>query len=327
MSSSWLRDMFHVNPRQMRRLSTHEDRHYFHAHKVLGILVMSNFVYRVYLMVTARDIGLDAAHGDILAWLVVHALLHVSSFQFILSARRNTTYNIIWPEMRWHSMIFAFRSIAMLLVMWLHARGVVPREVVNAARPAIVLGTMALADCATRHYKRIGQVAANDSTMRGNPYPAYVSPTVARVLNLFYALSQVMATMAILSTGNMGPVFMLLIPIQTAPFCMTLVKKGIISQGGWHLYYTGALLLNYVYPHVVKNVGTNVIPETAYWSALALFVVGRFALRMNKYVLWLPIILLFSMFYFPSFFYFADPPALSSPWFFTLTGNGRERAA
>jgi hypothetical protein len=184
----------------------------------------------------------------------------------------------------------------MMAIMWLNVRGVIPGDAVNVARPIVLVGTMVMADCATHYYKRRGCI--NTSTMRGNPYPLYVSPTFARAYNLFYSASQVIGTVHILSTRNMGPLFMMLVPIQTAPFCMTLVKKGIINQAGWHMYYTAALLLNYVYP-IIASGAANAIPVVTYWKAVAFVVVGRFALRINKYLLWALVITRCMAIYFP----------------------------
>ena len=103
---------------QVHRLITHEDRHIMHIHKTLGVLVLGHIFYRMNLIIKLGDSGLAASPWTPL-WLVIHALLHVSSFQFRLPSKRNRTYNIIWPEFRLHSMIFAYRSILSVLLMWM----------------------------------------------------------------------------------------------------------------------------------------------------------------------------------------------------------------
>ena len=105
----------------------------------------------------------------------------------------------------------------------------------------------------------------------------------------------------------MDRVFLLLLPIQTAPFCMTLVKKGVITQAGWHLYYTLALLANYALALTPLLHGSSSsteeggicsdcswctpIPRAMYATLALAFVTGRFVLRRNKYALWTAVII------------------------------------
>lgn len=276
-------ELLYVNPWQWRRLFTHEDAHYAHAHKILGVAVLGHFAYRGWLFCQYGDMMLNASWITFF-WILVHGLLHVTSFQFIIPSRRNKTYNIIWPEMRFHTMIFAYRSLVTMLVMWLNMGGYISEVTSHMLRPMIVLGTMAVADYTTYYYKHVEEkVAKDDSTMRGNPYPSYVPEWYIKVHNYFYSISQAFATLHILNSRNIDPVFLLLLPIQTAPFCMTLVKKGILKQGGWHLYYTLALAVNFIY--AIWHTDAHKI--FAYSSPLVLFfVVGRFKYNCNKYVLW-----------------------------------------
>ena len=213
--------------------------------------------------------------------LVPHLLLHVTSFQFHLSSKRNKSYNIIWPEMRWHSMIFAYRSIVALYGMMFLPGGWLPYY-----RSAVVMLTMVAADYATHYYKEKEMVEKSDSTMRGNPYPTGTPEWFRKSLNMFYSISQAFATANILVRG-MGSVFLVLIPIQTSSFLMTLERKGYISQFGWHFWYTAALLLNYGYAIVHGTEGhVHYNGISLYQLTVTGFCLLRFCLNMNKYVLW-----------------------------------------
>ena len=252
-----------LNARQFHRLITHEDRRFYHAHKIFGFAVLSHFIYRTWNWYVHGHLGF---HNDpyLPVWLIPHFVLHLTSFEFHLSNRRNTTYNIIWPEMRWHSMFFAYRSLFVMLVHYLNWQWL---------RGPIVFLTMIAADLVTLYYKN------EKTTMRGNPYPSYVPDYFIIAHNLFYSISQIFATMNMLFRGY-DLAFLALIPIQTAPFCMTLVKKGIITQMGWHIYYTLALLINYYY---AMCDGIHVTP----FKILVLFlIIGRFYIKANKYLLW-----------------------------------------
>lgn len=276
-----------VNVRQLHRLNTHEDSRYAHAHKIFGFLALFHMIWRMYLMHTTGNMGFaylkDTGKGWVdLACIGVHAALHITSFQFILSNRRNKVYNIIWPEMRWHTMIFSYRSIVTWLVMWLGVDS-------WPMRVAIVFMTMICADVATLYYKNSGKVEMGDSTMRSNPYPYWVPRWAIKVHNYFYSASQVLATLNILSARNIEQVFSLLIAIHTAPFGMTLVKKGIIRQTGWHVFYTGALIYNYWLGWQQLAIGSSYLVPHFYWIAFTYFCVARFCLHINKYALWIAI--------------------------------------
>ncbi len=269
-----------VNVRQSHRLATHEDGRFFHAHKTLGLIVLAHFAYRLrfwWQMGCVPGLGLDDGSWTTLALISVHLALHASSFQFALPRRRNLVYNTIWPEMRWHSAFFAARSLVTIFIMWLRINGVVGAGVEYLGRSAAVLLTMVAADAATRAYKTQQVV---HSTMRDNPYPEWAPEWARRALTTAYSTAQLFATLVVLFRDE-GHIFMTLLPIQTAPLLMTLVKKGIITPAGWHLWYSAALFANFLYhpDYTIVQVG-NIL-----YLALAAITL-RFGLGINKYVMW-----------------------------------------
>lgn len=259
-----------VNTKQGHRLVTHEDRSIMHMHKTLGIIVLCHMLYRLYLIYQYADSGLTRARIPL--WMTIHAMLHVTSFQFHLYQKRNKVYNIIWPEFRLHSMIFAYRSIIAVLLSWYGGYWN------HVLRGPLVLSTMAAADAVTMYY---GQ----DTTMRGNPYADGTPKWFIIWHNRFYSVSQFGATMGILCRG-INSAFLALLPIQTAPFFMTLAKKGIISQTEWHVLYTFTLLTNWVYALVCKGNDENIVTTATYMTILSLVTIARFGFRINKYILW-----------------------------------------
>jgi hypothetical protein len=290
---------------RLKRLATHEDGAYFHAHKILGVYCLAHFAVRlsgwVAWLAAGHGLGsvapamFDIGDGSgrhkalALATLLPHALLHLSSFQFKLSPRRNHAYNIIWPEMRWHTALFAYRSLAaMLLAFLLEPPGVhlhhhaSPALLHKLARVALVFATLLSADAITAYYKRRALVAPEDSTMRGNPFSPGTPALVRRLTNLFYSTSQVFATLNVLARGP-DSAFLVLLPIQTAPLGMTLVRKGFLSQTGWHVFYAGTLLLNYAYGLTALE---HLPPQPLYRLCALAFCLLRFGLNANKYALW-----------------------------------------
>jgi hypothetical protein len=153
---------------------------------------------------------------------------------------------------------------------------------------------MLAADTVTDYYKKHGHV--DSTTMRGNPYPKWTPQWYVKYHNLFYSMSQVFATLNILYYREMGRLFIILLPIQTAPFCMTLVKKGIIDQFAWHFYYTSVLLVNFVYG-ALEPLPNPIVPAWFYWATAISFMVLRFGFGYNKYLLWRCIVIASTVIY------------------------------
>lgn len=255
----------------IKKLFTHEDGKFFHSHKILGLLSLLNFTS---YFVNFQHLNVQSNYYIYL--LFVHTLLHMSSFEFILSNRRNTKYNIIWPEMRWHSMIFAYRS---LIIMALFRYKNYINTIFALMRFIVVILTMLSADIVT-HLLPQNKNGTELTTMRGNPYPDNTSQIIIKSLNLFYSISQVFATLHMLFSPTPDYVFLTLFPIQTAPFFMTLQRKGFITQFTWHALYTFAILTNYIYSAIY------IYEPIMSWVFMFYFVCYRFHFKINKYYLW-----------------------------------------
>lgn len=261
----------------IRKLFTHEDRKFYHMHKVVGSICLLNFIKHLSSALVYGSCFFNYSYSySYLLLLFIHASLHVTSFEFILSNRRNLSYNIIWPEMRWHSLLFAYRS---LLIMLLFRYENEIRVVFGLSRYLVVIGTMVSADAVSYALPQ-KKDEKELKTMRDNPYPKGTSEYVIKAINLFYSISQVFATLHMLFAPTPDYIYLTLIPIQTAPFGMTLQRKGIITQFGWHAFYIFAILTNYIYSAI------NIYEPVMSWTFMIFFAVCRFKLNMNKYVLW-----------------------------------------
>lgn len=277
------KDTLYFNPFQVHRLVTHEDGDFFHAHKIFGILGLGNFFYRIGSQALYRTHGYTKSIWT-LFFIGVHAMMHISSFEFLIPSRRNRVYNIIWPEMRWHSLVFAYRSLILMMVLYLSWLDYIPAIATVYIRGPLVFLTMMTADQITEYYKSTEKTLKEDeTTMRSNPYPSYVPTQLSRWYNLMYSTSQVFGTINILCR-DMGSIFLVVFPIQIAPFGMTLVKKGLITQAGWHLWYSFAIFANYWYAKSIERHTQSL--EWFYIAATLFFCTGRFAFRLNKYMLW-----------------------------------------
>ena len=103
-----------------------------HLHKLLGIGCLGHFAYR-FMRYGANDMEFSTAGWLTPALLLMHALLSVSSLIFRLPKRRIRDGSRIWPEYRMHSIIFAVRSLSLMLLYWAeqHWRIYVPLHGLN----------------------------------------------------------------------------------------------------------------------------------------------------------------------------------------------------
>lgn len=249
----------------MEPLITHHDGKYGHIHKTLGILSLGHFIHRFGEFAIYRAMTFNQT-----AWIfiAIHALLSWSSLIFYLTSFRSASAPMIWPEFRAHSILFASRSLA---AMSLTLSGLST----PLTRYANVIGTIVLADLATKHYQ------ATNTTMRDMPFPDWVSQRSRNRLNLYYSISQVLATAGLLFSPSMERALFILFPIQIAAFLMTLVRKRMLSPLGWHVLYASALGLNYIHGALAQDS----LPLVFYIASL-IFCVLRFRFRVNKYLLW-----------------------------------------
>lgn len=268
-----IRDMLTMRWANAHKLKTREDP--LHIHKMLGVLAMSHFLYRWGLLVTHGTMGFDGSWGS-LGCVAIHTLLSGTSLLFHIPHTRIRGAPMIYPEFRMHSIIFAYRSLFVMALHWARLRGYLALQELVAGKCAAVLLTLLSADITTR------MLPQDNTTIRNMPYPAYIPVTGQKVLHLFYSVSQVFATMMVLQSTRMDHAFALLLPIQLAAFLMTCVRKSILTSGGWHLWYTLALLSNFVYGLQTPEAMSM---EHSRWF-IAGFCVMRFQFYIPKYPLW-----------------------------------------
>lgn len=256
------------------KLVTHEDS--THVHKVLGIATMLHYFYRMYLFVTTGSMQFDNSVSTFLA-ILLHSALSLSSMIFNIPNFRVKSGPMIYPEFRLHSIVFAMRSLVVMLLMYIARRydTVWPLYL----RGLVVIVTMVLADMITRSFKEQG------TTMRGMPFPEYVPENIRDALNAYYSISQLCATAQVMFSYRLDEAFLVLFPIQIAAFLMTCVRKSIISAGAWHFYYALALGLNYLCcPFLRSTVQT---PVGVFFPVAFASIYIRFCLpRVNKYYIW-----------------------------------------
>jgi hypothetical protein len=277
-ASKIITDMVSIRPANLGKLITKEDGHYYHFHKILGVLSLAHYFYRTYLLLTTGSMQFDSSYFTPLC-IVIHMLLSISSFIFKISETRIQSAPMIYPEFRLHSILFAYRSLIVMLLMWAAKR----YDVVFPLylRGVVVLLTMVGADLVTRRYKHQG------TTMRAMPFPEYTSESMRNNLNTFYSVCQICATAQVLFSYHLDEVFAVVFPIQIAAVLMTCVRKSIMTAGAWHYYYSLSLLTNYFVGPWAGWFNPAVTPGGLFFpSALAVSLLRLNVRGADKYVLW-----------------------------------------
>ncbi|EOD38150.1 hypothetical protein EMIHUDRAFT_200647 [Emiliania huxleyi CCMP1516] len=100
----------------MAKLSSREDR--WHGHKLLGLYALLHFAYRYHAFFAGAD---DMGFADQNGWssaasLAPHLLLQLSGLTFSIPRRRIVTGSRIWPEYRWHALVFTLRSLVLMAI-------------------------------------------------------------------------------------------------------------------------------------------------------------------------------------------------------------------
>jgi len=226
-------EIYAANQWPLLRLFTHHDK--LNHHKMLGVCVLLHFLYRMSMV---------PIHGN-MQWLLesritpvailLHLALSCSALQFRVPVKRTGVKPMIYREFLLHSLIFAARSLFVMLLCYWQPPGYL------ILRVPVVLVMHYLADQVTEMYGKYVP-----KTMRGMPYSENTPEWVEKIMYRYYALSQFFATYACLC-AHMDSVFIVVLPIQLAALLMTLVRKNLISATSWHIWYAGALGLNWVY--------------------------------------------------------------------------------
>ena len=244
----------------LQKLKTREDPYYLH--KVLGITCLFNYIYRFGSIILTGDMNMNNNLG--LYLLCFHMLLSVSSLIFKISAFRNKTSPMIYPELRLHSIVFTARSFICCLLSFYKY------NVVHKMLTCIL--TMFFADIVTHFYK-------NGTTIRGTPFCDNIKEDQRKAIIRMYSGAQLAAPLLCLE--NMDTAFSPLFPIQIAAFTMTLVRKGIIANKTSQLIYTLALMST-----SLGILSMSPIVFVRFLIATRLVSFLRFNMNINKYICW-----------------------------------------
>ena len=296
------------------RLISKEDP--LHVHKSLGILCLLSYAWRM-SMAGEDDMGFTKYPQFTLPTILLHFLLSATSFVFRIPIKRIKSGGYrIWPEYRWHSLIFLCRSLLyMVIVYGERTFQQPPRYWLNHL---VVIASIAAADTASQ-----AQGSHQSPTIRGMEIP--------RGVQYFFSLAQISATTGVLwgvrrfsqqfifcwviqlvrtqTCGSkrkvndaMAPmvlVFFLCFRFQNA-FLMTLRRKNIASHGFLIFIYgsmitIGICLANYDLMFVTQPYTLEGMWCVGYTAVLLRLGPRWKVTRLvqdNKYLLWTSMFLL-----------------------------------
>jgi len=251
--------------RARKGLFTREDP--ANLHKTLGFPCLLHFIFR-FTQIGERDMRFDGL-GTTLACIALHVLLSGSSMIFRIPQKRILEGSRIWPEYRLHSIIFAYRSLACMLLTWVELRfGLPAMYPLNAV---IVIITCLAADAASR------AVGDNHSSSIRDLSAPPVYHFAASFLQ-FHATSG-----CLIGQRRFTLQFMYVWIIQFNAFVMTLRRKNLISHFG--MVYGYAAMLGFVY--LVSIYEASKLGSFAFVNAIGnIAALGRLGLGIDKYVLW-----------------------------------------
>lgn len=242
-----------------------EERHIYHAHKILGFSALASFAYRFAFATQDCRFG---PHIGTLVFIIHHFALSSSSFVFKIPQRRIKDGGFrIWPEYRIHSLVFASRSLACMLLNWVEQRYGLEEQYYWINTLIVLLG------CAAADYGSSLQGQYRSNTVRGTTYTDPYGHWFASEMQ--FNLTAICLVGIRRYSLHMTAVFI----IQCNSFLMTLRRKNVASHEVLTAAY-GVLLLLGRYM-AVKDM---MLPC---WALANVGVILRMGpLHLDKYVLW-----------------------------------------
>ena len=244
------------------KLVTKEDP--FHIHKTLGILSISNFIYRYYY-VYSKDgtLGyLEPTNFNILTMLI-HFLLAFSAIQFRVPSKRiDGKPFIIYREYQLHAILFTGRCLLVyLFAIW------------NLQRYnwLMIITVHVAVDLVTLYHGKDGVTAVRHTGTYIDNYD-YIGRRLFSYYQLLALGSHLIPNKHMADLG-----FNTLIAIQSSAFLMTLYKKRIIRGRTHRAIYGLALILSTYYIYITHNL--------FFFIQCLLIFYGRIN-DISKYALW-----------------------------------------
>ena len=269
-----------------QQLFTNHDK--YHLHKILGFGCLFNFLLRIYWLIVYDKMFIYADYRSSLLIPVVHLTLSLSSFIFQVPQIRLNSKIIIWKELQLHNIIFISRSAIIMIYSIICIKNNINKNseyyyLYQIGKFIIVVLHHILADYITAKFNSNEKTTTRDINWENIP------DNVKIVIKKYYAICQIFAINGLILTDNnmtgygaIETAFIIMFPIQLSTFLMTLVRKSIISNISWHIFYGLSLLSPFF---IVINTAENNEFDVAKIFLPILYVIFRLQYNMNKYYL------------------------------------------
>ena len=248
----------------MARLFTNHDK--YHIHKTLGLLAFCNFLLRFYYAIAyGTSFPSFESKAFSCSCVLIHGLLPIASLTIPLPDKRNFAGPMIWKEFQLHSILFSCRHVLLTLITLLELWPTQSLEFSGISGGTKCRKEIAImSECVIKYLIIIGviKVAAvitekyGDKEVRTTnamPYPGYLTEYEKTRIKCEYAKKQFGATIFAVFSGELASSlnFAPLYAIQSAPFMMTLVRKGKCETVHYHRVYSATLLYPLYLYHVI----------------------------------------------------------------------------
>jgi hypothetical protein len=269
----------------MAKLITNHD--FLHLHAISGLIALCNFILRLYYMLTYKNAFPDFENKFISILLTLnHLCLPLLSLSIHLPEKRNFHQPMIWKEFRLHSLLFSSRHVITTIISLYNFDFNI--KVFIIIKLAIILLTVYLAKIISDKY--------GDKELRTTnamPYPETLKDNEILKIKREYAKKQFGATLFCAIINNPTYNFIPLYAIQSAPFLMTLVRKGKCNTKYYHIIYSLFLLFPFYFHYILlvnfKCDLRDILFGLIYVSCYTL----RISYNINPYILWSLIIPIF----------------------------------
>jgi len=158
-------------------------------------------------------------------------LLSVSSLAFRIPQRRIKDGSRLWPEARWHAILFATRHLACMAVHWYEQRHAL--SPIHSLNLMIVFVNMAAADAINSMYRQRGTHSNYVRDMDTKPWVKFLFSSVQIGGTCFCVVGQ----------RRYSFHFLAVFVVQFSAFMMTLRRKNMMSHAAWVATYGCILLL------------------------------------------------------------------------------------
>ena len=229
-----------------QQLFTNHDK--YHLHKILGFGCLFNFFLRIYWLIVYGSMYIYADNQSSIFIPIAHLTLSLSSFIFQVPQIRLNSKIIIWKELQLHNIIFTSRSAIIMIYSILCINNNIIRNteyyyLYQIGKFALVILHHILADYITAKFNMNDKTTTRDINWENIP------DNIKILIKKYYAICQILAINALILTENdktgsgcIESALLIMFPIQLSTFLMTLVRKSIISNISWHIFYAISLL-------------------------------------------------------------------------------------